>query len=216
VNEGRRRVLDPVERVSEVLFGLIMVLTFTGSMSAASADRAEVREMLVGAIGCNLAWGIVDAVMYLMGTVLARGRGLAVWKAVRRTPDASAGRAAIVGALDPFLAERLDPAAIETLRQDLATGAEPPARPSIHGDDVRGAMEVFLLVFCSTLPVVVPFLLFDAVPRAMRMSNAVAVVMLCVGGYSLGRYSGLRPWATAAAMTGLGLFLVALTMALGG
>ena len=83
---------------------------------------------------------------------------------------------------------------------------------AMRGDDVRGAMEVFLLVFCSTLPVVVPFLLFDAVPRAMRTSNAVAVVMLCVGGYSLGRYSGLRPWATAAAMTGLGLFLVAVDL----
>jgi VIT1/CCC1 family predicted Fe2+/Mn2+ transporter len=85
-----------------------------------------------------------------------------------------------------------------------------------HADDVRGAIEVFLLVFCSTLPVVVPFVLFDAVPRAMRVSNAVAVVMLGVGGYSLGRYGGLRPWRTAAAMTGLGLILVALTMALGG
>ena len=74
----RQHVLDPVERVSEVLFGLIMVLGFTGSMSAATAGRAEVREMLVGAIGCNLAWGIVDAVMYVMATVLSRSRGLAI------------------------------------------------------------------------------------------------------------------------------------------
>jgi hypothetical protein len=216
VNDDRRRVLDPVERVSEVLFGLIMVLTFTGSMSAASANRADVREMLLGALGCNLAWGIVDAVMYLMGTVLARGRGLAVWKTVRRAPDPAAGRAVIVDAIDPFLAERLDVAAIEALRVDLATGAAPPARPSLTADDARGATGVFLLVFCSTLPVVVPFVLFDQVPLAMRVSNGVAVALLCAGGHSLGRYSGLRPWPTAAAMTGLGLVLVALTMALGG
>jgi hypothetical protein len=38
-----KRILDPVERISEVLFGLIMVLTFTGSLSAAEAGRAEVR-----------------------------------------------------------------------------------------------------------------------------------------------------------------------------
>ena len=55
-----RGVLDPIERISEILFGLIMALTFTGTLSAASAGRAEVREMLLGAIGCNLAWGLVD------------------------------------------------------------------------------------------------------------------------------------------------------------
>ena len=46
-----RRVLDPVERLSEILFGLIMVLTFTGSLSVAEAGRDDVRAMLIGAIG---------------------------------------------------------------------------------------------------------------------------------------------------------------------
>ena len=49
------RVLDPISRVSEILFGLIMALTFTGTISAASAGREEVRTLLVGAIGCNIA-----------------------------------------------------------------------------------------------------------------------------------------------------------------
>jgi hypothetical protein len=56
------RVLEPGERISEVLFGLIMVLTFTGSLSVAEAGREDIRTMLVGALGCNLAWGIIDAV----------------------------------------------------------------------------------------------------------------------------------------------------------
>ena len=46
-----KRFLDPLERSSEILFGLIMVLTFTGTLSAAEAGRAEVRAMLVGALG---------------------------------------------------------------------------------------------------------------------------------------------------------------------
>jgi hypothetical protein len=33
-----------------------MVLTFTGSLSVADAGRADVRAMLIGALGCNLAW----------------------------------------------------------------------------------------------------------------------------------------------------------------
>ncbi len=62
-----RRVLAPNERVAEVLFGLIMVLTFTGSLSIAEADRADVRTMLLGALGCNIAWGLIDWILYLMG-----------------------------------------------------------------------------------------------------------------------------------------------------
>lgn len=46
------RVLDPVDRISELLFGLFMVLTFTGTLSVASAGREDLRTMLVAAIGC--------------------------------------------------------------------------------------------------------------------------------------------------------------------
>jgi hypothetical protein len=66
--ETPRRVLDPVARASEILFWLIMVLTFTASLTATEAGRSDVRAMLVGALGCNLAWGIIDAAMFLMGT----------------------------------------------------------------------------------------------------------------------------------------------------
>src|SRR6187399_2920455 len=79
-----RRVLEPYERISEVLFGLIMVLTFTGSLSVAEAGRGEVRTMLIGALGCNLAWGIIDGVLYLMGCLAEKGRGIRALGAVQR------------------------------------------------------------------------------------------------------------------------------------
>jgi hypothetical protein len=69
-----KRVLDPIDRVSEVLFGLIMVLTITGSLSVAEAGRDDVRTMLFGALGCNLAWGIIDGVLYVMGSLAEKGR----------------------------------------------------------------------------------------------------------------------------------------------
>jgi hypothetical protein len=47
------RVLEPAERIAEVLFGLIMVLTFTGSLSIAEAGRDDIRAMLIGALGCR-------------------------------------------------------------------------------------------------------------------------------------------------------------------
>jgi len=44
------RILEPMERITEVLFALIMVLTFTCSFSVAGAGREDVRTMLVGAL----------------------------------------------------------------------------------------------------------------------------------------------------------------------
>ncbi|HEX8892086.1 MAG TPA: hypothetical protein VF783_02120 [Terriglobales bacterium] len=57
------RQLDSIERSSEVLFGLIMVLTFTGSFRITGGDHNSADRMLLAALGCNLAWGIIDAVM---------------------------------------------------------------------------------------------------------------------------------------------------------
>ena len=48
-------VLNPVDRISEVLFGTIMVLTFTGAISVATDGRQEIRELLWAALGCNVA-----------------------------------------------------------------------------------------------------------------------------------------------------------------
>ena len=211
-----RRVLDPIERVSEVLFGLIMVLTFTGSLSVANPDRAEVREMLYGAIGCNLAWGIVDAVMYVLASVLARTRGLRMLRKVQSTTDPAEARAAIAGVLNPFVAARLRPAILEMAREDMVALKGTPLPAPITREDFGGALEVFLLVFLSTFPVVVPFILMSDARAALRMSNWVAVTMLFVGGWSLGHYAGLRPWAVGVCMAALGAALVGVTIALGG
>jgi Na+-driven multidrug efflux pump len=55
-------VLDPTDRFSEVVFGVVMAMTCTGTVSVASAGEQDMRPLLYAAVGCNLAWGIVDAV----------------------------------------------------------------------------------------------------------------------------------------------------------
>ena len=86
-----KRALEPSERIAEVLFGLIMVLTFTGSLSVADAGRADVRTMLIGALGCNIAWGIIDGILYLMDCLSEQARDIRAWWAVRKAsaPDAA-------------------------------------------------------------------------------------------------------------------------------
>ena len=108
--KSSKRVLEPNERISEVLFGLIMVLTFTGSLSVAEAGRAEVRTMLIGALGCNLAWGIIDGVLYLMGCLAEKGRDLMTYRAVRKITDPQQAQRLIARALPSVLASVVQPA----------------------------------------------------------------------------------------------------------
>ena len=212
---SHERVLDPVERLSEVLFGLIMVLSFTCSISAADAGREEVRSVLIGAIGCNLAWGIVDAVMYLMTLLIERGRGHTVARAVRASTDPEAGRRLVADALPEPLGELFESPALEGARAKLVA-LPGVGSPRLTRRDYRGALGVFLLVFLSTFPVVVPFLFFSPLLRAMRVSNAVAIAMLYVTGHLLGRYAGLGPKRTGLVMVAIGVVLVGITIALGG
>jgi VIT family len=211
-----RRVLEPIERVSEVLFGLIMVLTFTGSLSVAEAGREDVRTMLIGALGCNLAWGLIDALLYLMGNLAAAGQNLRTYRAVRGTSDPQQARRLISDALPPLLASVLQPDEFTSLHQRLGALPEPPHSARLNKRDWLGALGVFLLVFISTFPVVIPFIFMHDAIRAMRVSNLVAIVMLFVTGYAYGRLIGRHQWMVGIAMVIIGAVLAGVTMALGG
>jgi len=210
------QALEPVERISEVLFGLIMVLTCTSTISVVTADRIQIRTMLIGALGCNLAWGIIDAGMYLMARLHEQGRNILTLRAAREASDPDAAQAAIAGALPPLLASVLTQEQLELMQQKLRQLPDPPARPSLTRKDWIGAGAVCLLVFLSTFPVAIPFMLTSDARLALRVSNAVAIVMLFVCGYLFGRHTGLRPWATGLSSVAIGSVLVSVAIALGG
>ena len=214
--QSRKRLLDPMERIAEVLFGLIMVLTFTCSLSVAEARRGEVRSMLIAAVGCNLAWGIIDAVFYLMGCLSEQGHNILALRAVRKSADAAEAHRMIAEAMPPMLASALPEAEFAVMRQKLMQLPEPPAHPWLAKNDWVAALGVFLLVFLSTFPVVIPFLFIREARLALRVSNAVAIVMLFMSGYAFGRYSGFRPGGVGLAMVALGMAMVGITIVLGG
>jgi len=214
--KSTKRVLEPNERIAEVLFGLIMVLTFTGSLSVAEAGREDVRMMLIGALGCNLAWGIIDAVLYLMGSLAEKGRDLLTFRAVRKATDPQQAQQLIANALPTVIASVLQPAELEAMHQRLKQLPEPPAQARLHKDDWLGALGVFLLVFISTFPVAIPFIFMQNAGPALRLSNLIAIVMLFILGYAFGRCAGRNPGVMGMAMVVLGVILVGMTMALGG
>jgi len=213
---GRERLLDPIARMSEVLFGLIMALTFTGTLDVATAGHEDVHMLMVGTLGCNLAWGVVDAVMFLISALTERGRNLVTIREVRAAGTPEQARQIISDALPPVVASIMTGNEIESLRNGLLAIRSLPARPSLERGDWLRAVAIFLLVFVSTFPVVIPFMIFNEVQFALRASNAVAIVMLFGVGFVLARYGGYRPVLTGVSMVLLGVFLVGIAIALGG
>src|SRR6185312_16077288 len=64
-----QKYLDPATSMGEVLFGLIMTLTFTlgAGLIIEEEGREGARQLLIATIGCNIAWGIIDGALYLAG-----------------------------------------------------------------------------------------------------------------------------------------------------
>jgi hypothetical protein len=209
-------VLDPMERISETLFGLIMALTFICSLGVATSGNIKIHTMLIGALGCNLAWGIVDGGLYLLARINDRGGSILALRAIRQAPDPETARRVLADALPPELASVLPPDQLELMRQKLQQLPEPRERPRLIKRDWIGALGLCLLSFASTFPVVIPFIFLSDAKLALRVSNTVTIVMLFCCGYAFGYRSGLQPWAAGLLMVAFGGALVAVTIALGG
>lgn len=216
----RTRVLDPTERTAEVLFGLIMVLTFTGSLSVAHAGQDDVRAMLVGALGCNIAWGIIDGALYLAGELFGRGRLRRLAQTIRDTPDDGKARAVVAAELD----ELFENVASETERRDLygriAANIRSRATPGSGGvitkEDLMGALASFWLVFFASLPAAIPFMVMDDAMLALRVSNGILLFLLFLTGYRWAKYTLGRPWVVGLCFLIGGMALVWTAIMLGG
>jgi hypothetical protein len=213
--EGRGAVLDVVDRVSEMCFGLFMALTFVGAVSSASAGGGASRTMLHAALGCNLAWGLVDAVMYLVRTIAGRGQRLTLAMVIKHAPDRPTGIRLIRDALPPGMKTLVADAELEAIRARLAA-AGLPARPRLHWADLRGAVHIFCIVVLSTFPVALPFVLMSDVPSALLVSRVLTLGMLFLGGAALGHYGGFGAMPAGLGMMALGVALTMAVIALGG
>jgi VIT1/CCC1 family predicted Fe2+/Mn2+ transporter len=210
------RVLEPVERLTEILFGLIMALTITGAVSVATADRLAIRTMLFAALGCNLAWGIIDAGMYLMARLGERGHNALAVRAIRETVNRENAHRIIADELAPLLAAAFQPTQLELIRERISKIPASDVSPRLTGRDWRGALGVCILVILSTFQVVIPFVVVADVKLALRISNALAVILLFLCGFIFGRHVGLEPLAMGLIMVGVGVALVSVAIALGG
>lgn len=209
-------ILDPISRTSEILFGLIMVLSFTCSLSVAEAGRSDVRDMLISSLGCNVAWGVIDAFFYLMNVAAERGRARVLTNRLSTASDSSSIRALFSEAVPEVVLENLRSETLLELKQRVLENAGTTKNLILEFADFKGAAAIFLLVFLTTFPVAIPFLIINDPIPALRISNFIALLLLFALGYALGTYAGRHPVLWGGALAIIGSLLVVMTIALGG
>lgn len=221
------RLLDPIDRLSETIFSVLIVLTFTlafrafklGELAGQQATAQDVTELLYAAMGATLAWGLIDGVMYALMEVFQRGERHRLLRQLQAAETDHEGIAVIADELDHIL----EPIAGEAERQTLyravfvqLRGGEP--RPvSFKREDFTGALGCVVVAVLAVVPSLVPLaLLRDSGTLAIRLSNVVSFVVLFATGYQWGRYTGASPWRTGLILVAVAALMVAIAIPLGG
>lgn len=213
-----QRYLEPGESLAEVLFGLIMTLTFTLAAGLLVREGTDaVRELLIAIVGCNIAWGVIDAALYLSGRRFERARLARVGADIRRAETEQDAVAVVERELGELIGAGGDVGDRVDLLQRTAryVRASVPRPHGVTRADLHGAIASFWLVFFASIPAAVPFLFIDNARTALRVSNGVLILLLFLTGYRWAPYAALPPWRTGLLLM-IGLALVLMAIALGG
>ena len=221
-----QRFLDPIDRLTEAIYAVLIVMTFTMAYRAidASAFTGQpmsqvVTQLAIAAFGCAVAWGIIDGAMFILLSMLERGEDSRLLKKVKAAPDETSAISAISDHLD----ETLEAIMNEDERKDLYRQAylrmrdNEPKQIGFKREEFYGALGVMLIAILSTLPVVLALLVFrNDANLALRASNLTAIFMLFLFGYQWGKYAGSKPVRVGLLLAGLGVAMVLVAIPLGG
>ena len=209
-------LLNATDRASEILFGVIMTLTFTCSIGIANAKNTEISQLVIAAISCNIAWGLVDATAHLVSTIAERSRSRTILNSIRSNMEKDRAREYIAGSLPSAVASVLKTEELDDIRNRMINLPELPPVVWVTVRDIKRSLLIFLLMFISTLPIVIPFIFIKDTQIALRVSNLVAVVIMFLCGWSVAKYVGFNKWIMSISMTLIGVLLVLITIVLGG
>lgn len=206
--------LDPLSRTSEAIFGLLMALSFTGAITITSDSANWMETVIIAALTCNIAWGLTDAMMYLLSNVIDRGHRIHVANQILAAePDTAVElvRAEVGDWVNVSLADNQLRQVVDLMRRNRAK----PDHAALLRSDLKGAVSVFITVVLATFPPILPLLFVRNPDLALRLSNLVSVLFLIFLGAVLDRLIGAR-LRFALMMPLIGMGLVAIIVALGG
>ncbi|MGL4649657.1 MAG: VIT1/CCC1 transporter family protein [Caldilineaceae bacterium] len=219
------RYLDPLDAIVELIYGVLIVMTFTMAVGALDLRlvpeetvMAQMRSLLLAALGCAIAWGLIDAVVYLMTCVAERNHAAKVLRDVQAAETPAEQAEVVADAMEDQLVTITDEAERQEIYANVAQRLQrvEPDPSWIELEDVQGAIAIFLVALVATIPVVLP-LLFGSDPfLAMRVSNALSLTILFLAGDWWAKQTGTKPVRTGLVVAALGLFVVTIAIPMGG
>lgn len=217
-------LLDPIDTLSEVIFSVLILLTFTLAfrifmLDGQPATAEYVKELMWAALGATIAWGIIDGIMYALIEVLGRSeRHRLLWHIqAAHTPEE--GIAAIADEFDFILEPITGEGQRQMLYQDILDHLHDsqPRSVGLKREDLTGGLASVLVAVLAVIPSFLPLFIFsNDYALAIRLSNVVSFVVLFAAGYEWGRYTGVKPWKTGLLVMAVGALLVGIAIPLGG
>ena len=212
----QKKTLNPLNRISAILLGLIMTLSFTCAISVAEKDHTDVKSMLFAIIGCNTAWALIEAVAYILTTLAVGGRKRTILDIIHQTKDPGLVRKIIANELPPFMSSIMKEEDLESIRQAVLDAPQEALPTPLSVTNIKVALAIFIIVVIAGTPVLLPFIFIQKVHLALRVSNFIAIVLIFTCGWFLGAYGGYRKLLTGLSLVLIGCILVIITVVLGG
>jgi len=211
------RHLDPASRLGEILFGLIMALGIIGAVRLGVEDLSN-RSMFIAILGCNVAWAVVDGVMFVLVAVFEQGRRYRIARKIQSGGSDEQALRLIHQELGGQLGRLSSPEALRLFYGDVlnTVRAAGPLRVSLGRADLLGGIASAFVILVATAPILVPYLVIRTPLIAVRASEGIAVALLFILGVWWGRVVGANPFTAGLILTLIGGALVAVTIFLGG
>ncbi len=218
--------LYPQERLVEILYGLVIALTITSAVRVITgAGTLDIELMVTTSLGAGVAWGIIDAILYILVIVFQKHRYTRIASKISSAKDESEALATIQEDLEDSLVGTLDAEDQKSVyrlvlhAQRRSNGASYTRQPKFIGiarEDIFGAFQVFFAMLLSTLVVVVPLWLIEPPHTAVVMSNIIAFLVLFIVGYTWAKHTNIRKTLFGITLVTLGAAIVGISVVLGG
>lgn len=218
--------LDPHERLVEIIYGLVIALTITSAIRVITGGGApDINLMATTSLGAGVAWGIIDAVLYIFVVVFQKHRYTRIAGKISSAKDESEALAAIQEDLENSLVGTLDAEDQNSVyrlvlhaqrRSSRGNYTQQPKSIGIAREDIFAALQIFLAMFLATLVVVVPLLLIEPPHLAVLISNVMAFIVLFIVGFTWAKHTNIRKTRFGFVLVTLGLVIVGISIVLGG
>lgn len=221
------RLLDPIDWLSEAIYSILIVLTFTLAFGIIHPDdnlgqavpAAVTDELLFAALGATVAWGMIDGIMYALLSLFERSERHRLLRQIGAAKTEEAGVQVIAEEFDYIL----EPIIEQDERYGLYGSMLAHLRISqvrpigFKRKDFAGALGSLLVAVLAVLPSLVPLIVLrENYMLAIRTSNVVSFTMLFLAGYQWGKHTGTNPWTTGLLLSIVGALMVLIAIPLGG